>query len=133
MRAVLVRLEDDGKQTLGELNVYNGLEKIFSCKTLELPYLMNIQNISCIPVGLYTVVPRYSEKYKNHYHVIDVDRRDSILIHVGNYKTQTEGCILIGKDFVFINDDEYLDISSSRKTLKELLKTAPEGFRLEII
>ena len=133
MRAVLVRLEDDGKQTLGELNVYNGLEKVFSCKTLELPYLMNIQNISCIPIGLYTVVPRYSEKYKNHYHVIDVDRRDSILIHIGNYKTQTEGCILVGKDFVFINDDEYLDISSSRKTLKELLKECPEGFRLEII
>ena len=84
MRAVLVRLEDDGKQTLGELNVYDGIEKVFSCKTLELPYLMNIQNISCIPIGLYTVVPRYSEKYKNHFHVLDVDNRDHILIHVGN-------------------------------------------------
>ena len=133
MRAVLVRLEDDGKQTLGELNVYDGIEKVFSCKTLELPYLMNIQNISCIPIGLYTVVPRYSEKYKNHFHVLDVDNRDHILIHVGNYKTQTEGCILVGKDFVFINDDEFLDISSSRKTLKELIKQCPEGFRLEII
>jgi len=133
MRAILVRLEEGNNQTLGELNVYSGIERLFSCKTLELPYVMNLTGISCIPKGNYTVVPRYSEKYKNHYHVLDVHNRTHILIHVGNYKTQTEGCILIGKSFAYINDDELLDISSSRKTLKELIKVAPEGFKLDVI
>ena len=133
MRAILVRLEEGNNQTLGELNVYSGIERLFSCKTLELPYVMNLTGISCIPKGNYTVVPRYSEKYKNHYHVLDVHNRTHILIHVGNYKTQTEGCILIGKTFAYINDDELLDISSSRKTLKELIKVAPEGFKLDVI
>jgi len=133
MRAILVRLEEGNNQTLGELNVYSGIERLFSCKTLELPYVMNLTGISCIPKGTYTVVPRYSEKYKNHYHVLDVHNRTHILIHVGNYKTQTEGCILIGKSFAYINDDELLDISSSRKTLKELIKVAPEGFKLDVI
>jgi hypothetical protein len=133
MRAILVRLEEGNNQTLGELNVYSGIERLFSCKTLELPYVMNLTGISCIPKGNYTVVPRYSEKYKNHYHILDVHNRTHILIHVGNYKTQTEGCILIGKSFAYINDDELLDISSSRKTLKELIKVAPEGFKLDVI
>ena len=133
MRAILVRLEEGNNQTLGELNLYSGIERLFSCKTLELPYVMNLSGISCIPKGNYTVVPRYSEKYKNHYHVLDVHNRTHILIHVGNYKTQTEGCILIGNSFTYINDDELLDISSSRKTLKELIKVAPEGFKLDVI
>lgn len=133
MRAILVRLEEGNNQTLGELNVYSGIERLFSCKTLELPYVMNLTGISCIPKGNYTVVPRYSEKYKNHYHILDVHNRTHILIHVGNYKTQTEGCILIGKSFAYINDDGLLDISSSRKTLKELIKVAPEGFKLDVI
>lgn len=133
MRAILVRLEEGNNQTLGELNVYSGIERLFSCKTLELPYVMNLTGISCIPKGNYTVVPRYSDKYKNHYHVLDVHNRTHILIHVGNYKTQTEGCILIGESFAYINDDELLDISSSRKTLKELIKVAPEGFKLDVI
>ena len=133
MRAILVRLEEGNNQTLGELNLYSGIERLFSCKTLELPYVMNLSGISCIPKGNYTVVPRYSEKYKNHYHVLDVHNRTHILIHVGNYKTQTEGCILIGKSFAYINNDELLDISSSRKTLKELIKVAPEGFKLDVI
>lgn len=133
MRAILVRLEEDNNQTLGELNVYSGIERLFSCKTLELPYVMNLTGISCIPKGNYTVVPRYSEKYKNHYHILDVHKRTHILIHVGNYKTQTEGCILIGKSFAYVNDDNLLDITSSRKTLKELFKVAPEGFKLDVI
>lgn len=133
MKAIIVRLEEGNNQTLGEFNLYNGIEKLFSCKTLELPYIMNLTGISCIPKGMYRVVPRYSEKHKNHYHIIDVHNRELILFHVGNYKTQTEGCILLGKSFAYIDDDELLDITSSRKTLKELLKVAPEGFKLEVI
>jgi len=133
MRAILVRLKEDNNQTLGELNVYNGYEKVFSCKTLELPDVMNIPFISCIPKGNYSVVPRISQKYKKHFHIIDVPERDHILIHIGNYKNQTQGCVLVGKDFAHINNDGDLDVTSSKLTLNKLLKAAPEGFTIEII
>jgi hypothetical protein len=44
--------KENEKQTLGEFNVigYN-----FSGKTMELPYLDNQRQISCIPPGVYFV------------------------------------------------------------------------------
>jgi len=133
MRAVIIRLAEDNKQTLGEFILYDGIERVFSCKTLELPFVMNAPFISCIPKGIYEVVPRNSLKYKNHYHILGVPDRDFILIHVGNFNHQTEGCILIGKNYAYINDDDYFDITYSKATMSKLLSKAPDGFILEII
>lgn len=133
MRAVIIRLAEDNKQTLGEFILYDGIERVFSCKTLELPFVMNAPFISCIPKGIYEVVPRNSLKYKNHYHILGVPDRDFILIHVGNFNHQTEGCILVGKNYAYINDDDYFDITHSKATMTKLLSKAPDGFILEII
>lgn len=133
MRAVIIRLAEDNKQTLGEFILYDGIDRVFSCKTLELPFVMNAPFISCIPKGIYEVVPRNSLKYKNHYHILGVPDRDFILIHVGNFNHQTEGCILVGKNYAYINDDDYFDITHSKATMTKLLSKAPDGFILEII
>ena len=55
MKAILTRLDDDGKQTLGHLMLFKGLEKVFECKTLELPWKANETNVSCVPKGVYKV------------------------------------------------------------------------------
>jgi len=133
MRAVIIRLAEDNKQTLGEFILYDGIDRVFSCKTLELPFVMNAPFVSCIPKGIYEVIPRNSLKYKNHYHIIGVPDRDFILIHVGNFNHQTEGCILVGKNYAYINDDDYFDITHSKATMTKLLSKAPDGFILEII
>lgn len=132
-RAVLTRLEDNGKQTLGELNIYDGLLKVFSCKVLECSWKNNQRNISCIPSGRYKVKRRYSPRYKAHFHVLDVPDRDFILIHVGNFRKNTEGCLLVGRDYADINKDGNLDVTSSRATLEALLNLMPERFELDII
>ena len=46
MKAILTRLDDDGKQTLGYLTLFKGLKKVFECKTLELPWKANETNVS---------------------------------------------------------------------------------------
>ena len=43
-RAVLIRLEDNRKQTLGRLFVFNGLDIEFECCTLELADNNNKRN-----------------------------------------------------------------------------------------
>jgi hypothetical protein len=134
MRASLIRLDEGIEQTLGHLTLYDGLEKVFECVTLELPYEENLTNISCVNKGVYEVTHRYSEKYKNHLILNDVPNRRYILIHYGNYNTDTEGCILVGSRFAQINQDSLLDITSSRRTLSELLETTNgEGFKLTIL
>jgi hypothetical protein len=132
-RAVLIRLDQNKKQSLGRLFIFDGLDIQYECCTLELADNKNQRNISCIPTGNYDVKPRTSEKYGNHYLVDNVENRDYILIHPANYYTQLKGCIAVGSDFYDINKDGECDITYSRRTVKEMLDVAPDGFDLTII
>lgn len=120
--AILNRFEDDGVQTLGELQIYLGKSKIFECKTLELPWNNNSPQISCIPKGSYRVKPYTSPSKGDVYLLVDVPGRDMIEIHVGNYHTDIQGCILVGEEFKYINSDNELDVTNSRKTFEKLKK-----------
>jgi hypothetical protein len=133
VKAYLIRLDDDGKQTLGNLFLFRGADLIFSCCTLELPWKDNRRSASCIPTGDYKCAKRWSEKYKNHFHVQHVPGRQYILIHQGNYYTQTEGCILVGTAHTDINLDGHRDVISSRTTMMRLVQTAPDGFDLRVV
>jgi hypothetical protein len=133
LKAYLNRLDESVDQTLGCLTLYDGLKKVFECVTLELPYEHNMTSVSCVPKGSYDVTHRYSDKYKNHLIVNDVPNRRYILIHYGNFHTDTRGCILVGSRFAQINADSLLDITASRRTLSELLEaTNGNGFKLII-
>lgn len=118
--ATLTRLVSEDKQTLGALAVYCGTDLVFSCKTLELAWNDNKPFESCIPKGTYRVKTRNSETYRDHWHVLDVPNRDLILIHSGNYHRDTEGCIIVGREIFDIDGDGYRDVTSSRKTMREL-------------
>ena len=133
LKAFLNRLTKDKNQTLGRFTLYDGLEEVFSCVTLELPDKGNINSISSIPIGTYKVIHRRSKKYKNHLILLDVPNRRYILIHSGNFYTDTRGCILVGSRFGEINQDSLLDITASKRTLSRLLETTDEGgFELTI-
>jgi len=133
MKVTITRSKLEDAQTLGALVLTNDEgKKLFNCKTLELPWLNNKRNESCIPLGNYKVVARQSARYNKHYHIEDVPGRSFVLIHIGNYYTQTKGCILVGKSVSDINGDGYLDVTNSKSALQELLKLAPNGFDLEI-
>lgn len=132
-KAVIIRLNADDRQTLGRLYLFDGLDNVFNCTTLELPFKANLRNISCVPPGQYEVKPRNSKKYGDHYIIENVHERSYILLHVANYYTDLRGCIGVGKTFANINEDYYKDITNSRHTLKALLNHAPEGFSLTIV
>lgn len=133
LKAFLNRLTKNEKQTLGRFTLYDGLEEVFSCVTLELPDKGNRNSISSIPIGTYKVIHRRSKKYNNHLILLDVPNRRYILIHSGNFYTDTRGCILVGSRFGEINQDSLLDITASKRTLSRLLETTDEGgFELTI-
>ena len=116
------------KVTLGTLQY-----KDFKCFTLELPWLQNRRDKSCIPKAeFYKCVKHKSPKHGNVIKILNVYERDDILIHAGNYNSDTKGCILVGNSIKFLNNDDIPDVTSSVMTLKRLLSVLPDKFNLEI-
>ena len=90
----------------------NGLlfiDGVFECYTLEDQYQsVKVMHETCIPEGTYDIKFRktgsfhakFSAKFKNaHYgmlHIQDVPGFEYILIHTGNWESQTSGCLLVG-------------------------------------
>lgn len=133
MKLIIERYSDSGVQTIGDGFVvdFDGFS-LFEFKTLELSWKDNQNMISCIPIGKYKVVKRYSSKYKNHFHILDVEGRSFILIHSGNFHYNTKGCVLVGSSLEYLNKDEEVDVANSQKTLDQLLDLLPDSFELEI-
>lgn len=72
----------------------NGELKLMVCNTIELPWLQNKRNISCIPEGRYELKMRETKKRGQHLLVLNVKGRDGILIHPANdAKKELQGCI----------------------------------------
>lgn len=69
------------------------------CVTLEPSWEKNAHDISCIPSGKYEIRKRTSGKFGEHLILIGVPERSEILIHRGNSREDTHGCILVGKSF----------------------------------
>jgi hypothetical protein len=113
MNITVIRKIFTEKSTIGELSV----DGQWYCYTLELPWKENHRGISCIPEGAYTVVVDWSNSKKSWLpHVLDVPDRDGIRIHVGNYPSDIQGCILVG-------EGKTVDmVTNSRKVLGPLFE-----------
>ena len=127
---LLIRDTFSDNSTIGELFI-NG-ERI--CDTLENPWLDNKRNISCIPEGEYKVRLRLARESatRDYLHLLvqDVPNRDWVLVHIGNYPSSTQGCILVGlgseQDVVY-NSRLAMDL-----LIKEILNLGGENINLII-
>lgn len=100
------------------------------CLTCELPWLENAQEISCIPVGTYQVIPHSSPAHPNVWEVSNVPLRSGILIHNGNTENDSKGCIIVGQYKGII--DGLPAVMDSDITLNMLRNTLPQTFPLTI-
>lgn len=73
------------------------IDNLIECFTLENHWYQNKRNISCIPAGVYNCHRYESVKFGDTFIIEDVPDRLGILFHTGNVKTDTEGCILLGR------------------------------------
>jgi len=133
--AILTREESNDKQTIGSMQLFDEGKELLSCYTIELPWKDNEKSESCIPEGIYSVSHRWSDSYGYHFIINDVPDREYILIHAGNFYTNTEGCVLVGEELYDIDSDGYMDITNSQQTLANLINSIPRGsdFELKII
>jgi len=62
--------------------------------SIELPWKDNLTRVSCIPEGRYGLVKRWSPKFNRHLQVLNVPKRNFILIHPANDALkELKGCI----------------------------------------
>lgn len=93
------------------------------------------KGITAIPTGRYKVVmnvqsPKFS-KYKQYEfcegylpRLVDVPGYEGVLIHIGNYPKDTDGCILVGKNTV---KGAVMNSTETFKQLYDILKAADEA------
>lgn len=97
------------------------------CYTIELPWLDNRTNASCVPEGRYQLVQRQSPKFSNHLWLQQVPGRELILIHpANNAARELRGCIapvsaLTGKGVG----------EGSRNAMNKLMRRLQPAFALE--
>lgn len=133
IQIVITRTQQNDIQTLGTLEVFNTTEKLFECKTLELPWKNNKQNISCIPNGHYFAKKHISPTFGKSIWIKDVKERSEILIHKGNFYSDIKGCILVGEKHIDINSDGYKDVTNSTVTMEKLYNLVKDPIYINII
>lgn len=134
MKKVIITRENyTSNQTTGILKVVNENNVcVMSCMTLELPWKDNWTAVSSIPKGTYEVVEFQSKKFGVCYEVLNVPKRSAILIHFGNYYTDTRGCILVGSALTKLDKNDDLDIIQSVSTMNTLRAICGKKFQLQI-
>jgi len=135
MRILIDRYSPEEKQTIGSfylLGFNNSVIAKWDC--LELPWLDNQTNISCIPTGSYKARKHNSPRFGSCLWLQDVPNRSEILVHKLNFFEDTLGCIGIGRFLKDINHDGLMDITDSAKSIKELLAYLKDmdGIMIEI-
>jgi hypothetical protein len=93
LRIQILRASYNSGSITGEMSV-NGR---FIAHTLELPWRNNQSYVSSIPAREYPGFLRYDKTDGWRIQLVDVPNRTGVQIHVGNYPTQIEGCVLVGK------------------------------------
>jgi hypothetical protein len=134
----LILIRDNGvKETKGLYLIMDGITELFRCFCLELPWLNNKVNVSCISDGTYPVVKYSYAGHPNVFWIKNVPGRSGIMIHIGNFvtgpKIDSEGCQIPGLDFVDINGDGNLDIVAPDIALAAMNHFLPNSFTLTII
>lgn len=94
MKLLVKRIHKSAVSTKGEL----WLDGEPFCYTLEPPVIDGDVKPRAIPLGTYDLTIRQSPRFKRLMpHVENVPGFEGILIHVGNYAHDTEGCLLVGE------------------------------------
>lgn len=137
-RVLQVRLLGDNSQTISIVHVLQFQQILFSCYLLELPWLNNRRNESCIPLGDYVLQKRKSNENGSrfsypHLEVLGVYNRSAIKWHVANYVQELRGCGAPGLFVADLNRDGLIDVTNSRAALNRLLLFLEDKTPLRII
>ncbi|WDI31581.1 DUF5675 family protein [Hyphococcus flavus] len=112
MKIIVDRYKSDDNATLSRIFVFDGDQEVYACFGLEDEYRdVKVRGETRIPAGRYNVGIRKEGGFHSRYmrkaatrdihrgmlHILDVPGFEYILIHIGNFETDTAGCLLVGR------------------------------------
>lgn len=100
------------------------------CLTIELPWLENEPDKSCIPAGTYQFCRYISPKHGSVWMARDVPGRTNIEIHPANMACELLGCLGVGS--VLGDIDGVSAVLNSQATFRMLQSVLPDNFYLTI-
>ena len=129
----IIRVEQTLDGVFGALTI----EGRAFCVTIEPPWRNNQRDISCIPDGEYIckqTMPDRSVKFGRTFEVMNVPDREDILFHWGNTIIDTEGCIIQGRYYGYVNSRNMRGVLASKATFTNFMNIMrrEEEFKLVI-
>lgn len=126
----LLRVASTDYATYGLLCDDDGVP--FLC-CLELPWLDNHPETSCIPVGAYRCQRYESPRHGSTFEITGVPGRTNIELHVGNTPTDLLGCVAVAQSFGTVNGQP--GVTNSRAGFADFLaRTATmDAFTLTVV
>lgn len=113
------RFYQNTNQTMGVCTVFdNDNIPRFSAISLERGWRNNETNISCVPVGEYSLCLEHSNRFKKLlWELKDVPNRSECKFHSSNFWHELNGCIALGSQSLNIGGDKELDVINSKETM----------------
>lgn len=129
MKITLNRIFLGESYTIGHLFI----DGIYFCDTLEDKVRdpgVKIKNETAIPEGKYRIIINFSPRFKRELpRLLDVPMFDGILIHPGNTKEDTSGCICVGKNKI---KGKLVDSKTTFEDLFKILRSEKEEIYIDI-
>jgi len=123
---LIIRIFQNKHKTLGNGYYFKDGNLLFTFKTIELPWMSNERNISCIPSAVYDALA--IERYSNGKFAIwlqDVPDRSEILIHEARFVRHLLGCIAPGTKFKDLDNDGIIDLKDSQSIIDKMKEHTP--------
>lgn len=135
MQIDVTKLYESHDRTISLMKV-DGLD---FCFVLEDGYReVKVAGETRIPAGRYQVKKRriggfyteYKRRFKHDFslEISDVPNYSDVLLHIGNTKEDTRGCLLVGSDISMSGNPGTLFISRSTETYKNLYNAIKKAF-----
>lgn len=127
MRILVKRLFRTKKTTISSVLIDGKLQCFGLENTFNQPKILGKTRIPCgtYRVGLRTVggkhrkyLKRFPTLHKGMLHIKDVPGFEHILIHIGNFHQDTDGCLLLGRSVAHRSETGYM-VSDSKAAYKE--------------
>ncbi|MEI6865804.1 DUF5675 family protein [Flavicella sp.] len=118
------RYNQDRNQTLSSAVIINPIRQlVYSSVMLERGWRNNENRVSCLPIGIYPLVLEYSPAFKmDLWEIKESGHRSECKFHAANFWKQLNGCVAPGRRPRDLDNDGYLDVTDSKKTLADFHK-----------
>ncbi len=131
----IIRYKIGRKQSLGNLLVRNEYGNIvYSRHVLELGWLNNKRNISCVPQGTYDLKLEHSPKFgRKLWEAYGILNRSECKFHVANFANQLNGCFAPGMAKFDINRDGNKDMVNSKEAFSEFMDAMGKDIKARLV